>query len=93
MITTRPTRLSSSSNLSIRLHVPEGTHFAVIACIYGGKILKVMFEGCEYYTANPEWSPPEVTESVRHPVKPPAKTLPWDRPQRRGRGRPRKNAP
>jgi hypothetical protein len=93
MITTKPTRLSWASDLSIRTHIPEGTQLEVVARIYGGKVLKVLFEGSEYYTANPDWSPPEVTESVQQPLPEPVKTLPWDRPQKRGRGRPRKNAP
>jgi hypothetical protein len=90
MITTRPTRLNWSSDLSKRTLVPEGTQLEVVARIYGGKVLQVRFEGSEYYTANPDWTPPEVTESVQQSLPEPTKTLPWDRPQKRGRGRPRK---
>ena len=91
MITTAPTRLNLATDLSKRTLVPSDTHLLVLARIYGGKVLKVQHEGSIYYTANPEWTPSEVTQSVQQPVPEEVKkTLPWDRPQKRGRGRPRK---
>lgn len=91
MITTTTTRLNLATDLSKRTAVPPDTHLLVLARIYGGKVLKVQHEGSIYYTANPEWTPSEVTESVQQPVPDGVvKTLPWDRPQKRGRGRPRK---
>lgn len=91
MITTAPTRLNLATDLSKRTLVPPHTHLLVLARIYVGKVLKVQHEGSIYYTANPEWTPSEVTESVQQPVpEGVVKTLPWDRPPKRGRGRPKK---
>lgn len=93
MITTTTTRLNLATDLSKRTFVPPDTHLPVLARIYEGKVLKVVYEKKEWYTPNPEWSPPEVTENVRQPIQEPVKQkLPWDRPQKRGRGRPRKNS-
>ena len=90
MITTRETRLNLSTNLSYRVVVPSGTTFSTLARIYGGKVLKVGWGGQEWYTANPDWAPEGVTESVQPPVLEAVVNLPWDRKPKRGRGRPKK---
>jgi hypothetical protein len=91
MITTRPTRLNLSTDLSKRETVAAGTRLSTLARIYGGQVLKVSHDGKEWYTANPDWKAPEVTESVEQPDPPPAAApLPWEGRPKRGRGRPRK---
>ena len=91
-LTTRATtRLNSAVDLSRRTTIPQGETLTILTQIYGGKVLKVSWGGEEWYTANPDWTPPEVTESAcRPPPEPVTVKLPWDRPQKRGRGRPRK---
>ena len=85
-----PTRLHAEKDLPKRQNIPAGETLTILARIYGGKVLKVLYEGREWYMANPDWVPPEVTESIQQSLSEPIKTLPWDRPPKRGRGRPRK---
>ena len=90
MITQKETRLNLASDLSKRTTVPTGTQLSALARIYGGKVLKVRHDGREWYTANPDWTPGGVTESVQPLVEEAVVNLPWDRKPKRGRGRPKK---
>ena len=78
LTTSADTRLNSADDLSKRLRPEAGTKLVILARVYDGRVLKVLHDGKEWYTANPEWKPAAKVEKVEE-----KKVGPWDAPWRR----------
>lgn len=73
------TKLNLASDLSKRARPQPGDPLQVLARVYDGKVLKVLWDGREWYTANPDWVAPQKVEKEEK------QKLPWDAPWRRKR--------
>ncbi len=72
------TKLNLASDLSKRHTLPSGVDLTILARVYDGRVLKVLWEGREWYTANPEWQQhPKVEKEEKK------QGSPWDAPWRR----------